>query len=156
MSLRILIESCHYSPTDNCINHLADIMRHTVTREEIILLSEFFKEKGNKQSYESLIFHLKREEVRSSDLSIHLLYALESYDCTDDFLIFADIVANGSCHEAWYALDVIGNMEGPFTKKELQVGFQLLAEINNNPEKIELLEKYNYKDWLIKKIEDSR
>ncbi len=140
------------NPTQECLNQLARIMRKTINSEDIILLSDFFTNRGNDETFKSLIYQTKNHLSEDRKLIPHLLSALESYDCTSEFPLIADLIAYGSYHEAWYAIDLINAMEGPFNKLDLGIALKKLNTISNEFEKKELIVKYE--NWLKEKLEN--
>ncbi len=139
-----IISACKQKPTDECISQLAKLLHSAIRFEDKVEICSFLGEHGNQDSFEALISLLKDSEARQSGLSVHVLYSLDSYDCSDELELLVHIFLRGTYHKAWYALDIIGEMEGPFETGQLEDVLQLVEASQQDPE------KQNFTDKLVR------
>jgi hypothetical protein len=96
----------------------------------------FIRKYDNDKIPEAFIEELKKPESKNRDGVI--VDCCSYYDCTNYFTFFVDIVLNDETESFLWAIDVIGNMDGPFDPNELNSAIssiQLAIKENINPDK---------------------
>lgn len=133
-----LIAEFDHSKSNEVLLTLSNILSQTKNHKIRDQIANTLAETGEPIVLNSLIHAIQSPHTQNHRGM--LIYACEFFDCTAHLYFFTSLVVNGSYHEAFNAIDVIGNMQGPFKSSDVAKCLELVNGTTFNKENVEFIE----------------